>query len=1195
MSRLVVQKEFEPLGIYDAPGLLISSLLEDEVSFEGIKRTFLSPNSLTPFERSDLADKVLGPNADSFSKAIVGVATNPWVWLGFLTTPVGGRAVREGKSLFQVKKEYSAYVKESSGALGLMKTSLQDLDGTAAPTVALEIAQEYQRLGEASKEVTLAARQKLLAKINQNLRSDKVSSLYSKDYSKGSSEYDAVRRFEVLSAALGWSINDAVERVPSVRRSFLVKEPGQAWKPYLPGTTGKDEGVIGEAYRALGDKAKRSKKKWKQTWETLSPQEKGAYKGVDDYVEQNAFLVSPLKSRVKVRNVPAPFLGERTEIVQAIKREYGDEGLEYARTLAREEKRTFVEYLGDEAHYKNGGQFIFDEKKVQRLAASFEREIQGEGLFRDLAAGSSTLQGKEAILSLIGSVRFNKARNIKDLTRRRDFLMKSFRDVTEPGRWNDEFWTPRNVYDPVIVEVNGKKLLPTLLQGTSSFEAKNLDLAPWASSQVFTNRVSPITSKEVVFHPDDIDVLEQAGINVPLKVRSQAAKTRKKAQELYVNENGKAVLGLRLSREMSHDRYLASVHWSTTMDTQKAGAASFKADLDNLVNLKEERGQFKTKGLGGIDWEIRESLEAMPPDQKELVTRSAILDRVYAGLGPVHKTILRDELIPGALHAGGPQLLALYDSQMRTKEMANWVAESWVGKTIEKMGDPGKQMMARIREVGDWTEKPSNIDLSKGLAKWFYLTHLGMNLSSIMLNITQPLLLAASVGDLEDVVKGYGKALEEMWGYARKRVAIGGVHLDPSKKMSLIQDSFKFAGKGTKGVNLLELGPNMEHVLDWQLKFGRASAKDKIIDLIMKGFEKSEWLVRVAASHIFANRMKRVGRTIDNDPLFATDMMRFVQETQFANTPLNTPRLFKKGALSSPLLRQFFSFPLRSAVGALSVFPKLGEKGWEEGLVNLTLRQMALSAGVYEVGKAMFGVDASRGLFAASVTDVIGGSKLVEGRGQEYLPVPPVIDVPVGLLRGVAQGDADLLTNSFARMIPGGVSIVRALGAAGEAPVAIRRLGLQKEYVGWNEPDAQGAVPVYDRQGQMVTRRTPAEIAARALGVDVGKWGPGELNRYLLAQKDQISGYRKEYIRRLTSKDIQGARAIEQEFNKRFKGLPLTVTRDQINQYMTQANKTRTQRAMEKMPIAMREAYMQYESQLGDVNQDLESESFISR
>jgi len=92
----------DPLKIYDLPGVLASQVLEDEVTLEGLKNLALSPESLSPKERSDLGDRILAGEEDpsGVKKALVGALTNPFVWMYFMTGPAGGEFARKGVALF---------------------------------------------------------------------------------------------------------------------------------------------------------------------------------------------------------------------------------------------------------------------------------------------------------------------------------------------------------------------------------------------------------------------------------------------------------------------------------------------------------------------------------------------------------------------------------------------------------------------------------------------------------------------------------------------------------------------------------------------------------------------------------------------------------------------------------------------------------------------------------------------------------------------------------------------------------------------------------------------------------------------------------------------------------------------------------------------------------------------------------------
>jgi hypothetical protein len=217
------------------------------------------------------------------------------------------------------------------------------------------------------------------------------------------------------------------------------------------------------------------------------------------------------------------------------------------------------------------------------------------------------------------------------------------------------------------------------------------------------------------------------------------------------------------------------------------------------------------------------------------------------------------------------------------------------------------------------------------------------------------------------------------------------------------------------------------------------------------------------------------------------------------------------------------------------------------------------------------------------VTDAFGGSRFLE-EGNQWIPVPPAVDIPLDAVRAVASGDGALLSDTVARLVPGGVALNKAYGLSprvDESTLPGRLLGnLQKTYVGWDQ-NVNGYVPVFSGDGRLVDWKSPTEIAARALGVDMGAWSrQGSLDTYIVAQRDLIRQYERKYIEALHHHEYGRAEAIQQEHLRKFK-IPLTVSEQQVKGYFDSQAQTRTERVLDQIPVEYRQMYAEMAARQG--------------
>jgi hypothetical protein len=314
-----------------------------------------------------------------------------------------------------------------------------------------------------------------------------------------------------------------------------------------------------------------------------------------------------------------------------------------------------------------------------------------------------------------------------------------------------------------------------------------------------------------------------------------------------------------------------------------------------------------------------------------------------------------------------------------------------------------------------------------------------------------------------------------------------------------------------------------------------------------------------------------------------SDVDEMVSSTQFGGNTLNTPLAFQGvGPLgrvgNNPLFRQFLSFPLRSATALSYQSARLGERGVLKGVGQDFIRGMGISAIFYEAGKNTFGADLSPGLFGASLTQAVGGDRFFQS-GNEYVPIPPVIDIPVNIVRGALDpGQRELLQNNIPRLVPGGIAISRALSMAPnmpESPLFGLPGSLQKTYVDFKQRTPEGMVAVYKADGTLVDYQSPGMIFARQLGVDLGQFKQtADFDGFLLKNREQIVQYRRRAIQALLSNEIPKMQSIKAEFKRRY-GMELTISKEQLDDAMQNRLVSRTERILDRMPPDQRPIFQQ--------------------
>ena len=128
---------FDPVAIYDAPSVVLTQLFDDELTWRSFKQTFLDPGALSPRERDSYSSRMKEQYGGSaLADTLIDLATNPFVWMTFVTSPAAGKALSATGRIFTGPK-YGEYVMNNRSvlkSLGLLNAH-QMGQGTALPTV----------------------------------------------------------------------------------------------------------------------------------------------------------------------------------------------------------------------------------------------------------------------------------------------------------------------------------------------------------------------------------------------------------------------------------------------------------------------------------------------------------------------------------------------------------------------------------------------------------------------------------------------------------------------------------------------------------------------------------------------------------------------------------------------------------------------------------------------------------------------------------------------------------------------------------------------------------------------------------------------------------------------------------------------------------------------------------------------------
>ena len=567
-------------------------------------------------------------------------------------------------------------------------------------------------------------------------------------------------------------------------------------------------------------------------------------------------------------------------------------------------------------------------------------------------------------------------------------------------------------------------------------------------------------------------------------------------------------------------------------------------------------------------------------------------------VNPHAKNMTRDVLIPHISARKLPKDSTARALQIKTQETLESFANSALGKTIESWGAPGKEFIDSMKNMAN-----PGISFSGQAAKGLYVGFLGSNMMSVMLNLMQPFLHTTMYAGLDNVLPAYKEAFLEMAGYAKERAKHGFI-ISPAKRAEIMQmksgqGGFKHVREGLMG-DLTGMQPDIYASLEGASYVGvQANRAESVghwlaMTAPMKLFEKAELFNRLVTLHTADRMFKRYGgmKEVAKRPstlgawneaeqnLFKmmADSRRLTQEAQFGGTALNMPSAFLGdtsplgGVLSNPLMRQFLSFITRAAttfgVTGKQISPYRTIRGTNLKIpyyVGDFLRVMGTGAIAYEVGKEVFGMDQSRGTGFNPMVEVMGGGWK-----------PPVVSIPLDMVK-LVTGDIEFAKSSIPGLVPNGIALVRALGMApalgNQSFLPEMAKNFQRSYVDWNTTTPDGHHPVFKGDGSLVSYDSPFEIVTRGLGLNLGDHPKaGEVDGYLVGQRELIVKMESEYMQALISNNIAKAMAIEAMFKKKF-NIPLKISKSQWRRRMRNLETIRLERIADTIPKEYKELY----------------------
>ena len=927
----------------------------------------------------------------------------------------------------------------------------------------------------------------------------------------------------------------------------------------------------------------------------FSPEHNGFFRTVDSYDEDLTRNVDrlgriipgekrPIRAVIEEQTAPDMFNSpHQVQKLDEIVEKYGLD--DYFSKMKQFREERLVALFGKDSLYEATGEYITDPDKLVRIGhaiAGAKAQGEAQGLLQVIDDVAGDLLSDD-VLALI-----RKGKNLKNREAAFKNVQKALSDAFTGGLVRDSY-VPRNVIRTVNkkMETLGagdvyadkqmqEAFLAEAARGRKAFRAtwdpddleemaEIFGETPALKTMIRNNRSemssrAQATDRAVVFrvghHNQWRRYAHRSAVTHTLHVKAPGRRVTAAIEDYITDDTIKA-----------RDKRAKSVRdtgWHRMRaGLQSATGTSFKYVGDKAFLVKE--GRMPLGGMSLLD--LLESSVRSIPDTR---TQKLITEKVIPTItGRRHVSDIVNESVFGF-----------------TRGTINGLANSSLGRMLEKTGDQGKELVSQMKEWSSKTrlEDSAFDDVSGFVSRGLYSSHLGLNFGSIMLNMLQPITMGMPLMGVKATSLAYADAMRQMTKYAAARAKLGKGRITDAERDALMEEAFTdvipIEGIPGGGVRqrfdeLADINKSSFHMVDEaSLRSGYkqppGALKYWLLEGTMKPFEKAEWFNRLVMAHAakHARLSKNQLNTLEDLGRMKDDATDLVQRTQFGSDPVNRPEIFYSEYLDNPLARQFLQFPLRQITGTLL---NPGEMGGSA--LKHIIKAMGYSAIAYEVGKNVFDLDISRGLFTGSLLETVGGDRFFREQDPSGALVsnflPPALDIVVNATQAIGSGDAELLGQTLPRMIPGGVAVSRVLGMAPDLPLP---LGVQKQYADWSRMEG-GQVPIYKEDGRLVGNMDGAATVLKALGADMKQFKePQQISSFLLSNREQMRDYRRQWITAVLGNNIGEAEKVKAEFERRFK-FPLTVSKSQMKNAIKLRERSVVSRIGETMERGAQGAY----------------------
>ena len=1176
---------FDPIRIYDKPAVILTQLGNGIATTDSVRRAMIEPAALSPRERESYAEELKkSAGGNPIVDTALDVMANPLSWLAF----VAGGAMAS-KNFARTGRFFTGGIQHAGyGDWGKAKwpflrffralSASQELSNTPIPALLESLPGEMRRYqNEFSTHVTPGL-SKVLDMLSQK-HGMKITSLDPDSAPTAAAAEDLRRVRYTLHARLAGldkkSNYKYVTGVKPARYEILTTwedKQGKTHKEWVDVGTkenfNKFQNAVAKSTNHVEFEMTEDGPRFGEKMLTRAQHDGDYEDNVKHAGKVRAFQIvdpktqvrgdSPLHSGIDVEYVDVErgaLVGDVVRLNQFVK-EYGlQELLDGADRMRGAVK---AKLYGNDELFQRTGRFEIDRNKILRIARGAVNDLEKQGVIgRDgrfnyeEAATANSILSDEVAGAIIEYGKRNPGKGMK-ANEIENVLVKTYTTLVD-----DPHYLPRNTTAVYKNTGSGRiEVEPSQFSRPGSFvEGFGRDVTPSGRTKFRTRDTVPMD-------PDDLEALgELFGYTPELNDRIRVARKQVfDQQRMDVRGTFKVH---KIAPDIALQKYIVTSSRDAVMFAddpfQNLGIVAALKDFPSPRTNVRYPGPTGEKGGMPASWRPFGG-GAKPAggfSLNDLVeTQMRALEEQSGADGYVART-MRQHVLPSVfgyrtVEDGATRAMGEW---MRGKALS--LSNSEFFKAVEANGGVAERFVRGMRRYGQSPPRDAS-GLGSDIAKLFYGSTIGLNLNTAFTNLLQPLHNLHQLG-FKNTAKAYAQSIEQMYAYGKARAQLGRgaspqqIEEAMDRTMSRTLDG----GVRVKMRDIADISSAWDAVEKPGFGAQISQARGGVFEAVMKPFQLTEMVNRLATGNAVLNAAeegwKMGGRKSSLDPFRAQQEARFAVETmQFGSSPLNRPLMFYTDYLRNPAIRQFLQFPVRSAVNIVTMPGLVGgtrkvagmEVSSPFGIAALdTMRMLGVSAIAYEVGKNMLGADLSRGLSVGFMPDID-----VEKDESLQLPVPPVADAIYSGVRSLmAGGDKEIMSDVVPLLVPGGISISRALGALPKSE-GLQALGLQKRYAAWDQADAEGNVPVFDQDSRLLGMYSGSDIVLRGLGTDLGRFqNQGEVTQFLLKNRDQMRDLRRQWIASVLSNNMSQATKIKANYERQF-GMPLTVTQQQMKE-----------------------------------------------